>query len=189
MNSMKPCLVAGALVFGSMLAACSTPLEPMQSGRGPQLPSAGPTGEYHVTFPDEGPAATRYIRLTLGDDMAKDCGLVQSHFEFDSAEPLPQDKATLKALAECLDRPKYTSVQLSLVGRADNRGTSNYNEALAMRRAERVKKILVDAGMNGDRISTVSRGDRGAVGGENLVFSYGYDRRVDAVSELVHAPR
>ncbi len=120
----------------------------------------------------------------------RDCGLVQTHFEFDSAEPLPQDKLVLRSLAECLDRPKYQGVTLSLMGRADVRGTSAYNDGLALRRAVRVKELLIVAGMKAERISTDSRGAHGAVGGEDLAFSYGYDRRVDAsLVGLVHAPR
>jgi OOP family OmpA-OmpF porin len=113
---------------------------------------------------------------------------VQTHFEFDSAEPLPQDKVTLQSLAACLDRSKYSDVQVSLVGRADRRGSPGYNEALAQRRADRVKKLLVDYGMNAGRIRTASNGDRGAVGGNFLEFSYGFDRRVDAKEDVSHAP-
>ncbi len=120
--------------------------------------------------------------------MAKDCGLVQTHFEFDSAEPLPEDKTTLQGLAACLDRPKYSDVEVSLVGRADRRGTPGYNEALAQRRADRVKQLLVDYGMHADRIRTASTGARGAVGGKLLEFSYGFDRRVDAREDVSHAP-
>jgi hypothetical protein len=38
------------------------------------------------------------------------------------------------------------------------------------------------------RISTTSRGDVGAVG-DDMLYSYGYDRRVDAIVHVVHAPR
>ena len=188
MNSMKPLLLASTLVLGTFGGACSAPLPPTQSAKEAPLPDSGPTHTYKVTFPDEGPAATRYIHLTLGEDMARDCGLVQTHFEFDSAEPLPQDKTVLLGLAACLDRPKYIDVQVSLSGRADRRGTPGYNEDLALRRAERVKKLLVEYGMSANRIRTASHGDRGAVGGEGLVFSYGYDRRVDATEDVTHAP-
>jgi outer membrane protein OmpA-like peptidoglycan-associated protein len=189
MNSMKSLLlVTGALALGMLATACSA-LPPTQAAAGPRLPDPGPTHQYRVNFPDEGQAEARYIHLTLGADMAADCGLVQTHFDFDSAEPLPQDQLVIKSLAQCLDRPKYTGVQLSLVGRADRRGTSTYNAGLALRRAESVKKLLIKAGMTEDRITTASRGDTGAVGGADLAFSYGYDRRVDALVEVVHAPR
>lgn len=189
MSSMNPCLFTGALVLSTLVAACAAPLPPTQSSATAKLADPGPTRQYHVTFPDEGRGAARYIHLTLGEDLAKDCGLVQTHFEFDSAEPLPQDQLVLKALAACLDLPKYDGVQLALVGRADRRGTADYNEGLALRRAERVKALLMASGMTADRISTASRGDRGAIGGDDMQYSYGYDRRVDAIVAVVHAPR
>ncbi len=188
MSSMKSCLLlAGGLALGA-LTACAAPLPPTQSAAGPRMPDAGPTHQYHVTFPEEEGGATRFIHLTLGEDLAADCGLSRTHFEFDSSEPLAEDQLALKGLAQCLDRPKYTGVQLSLVGRADRRGAAAYNEALALRRAVRVKKLLIDAGMAEARISTASNGDRGAVGG-GVEYSFGYDRRVDALVETVHAPR
>jgi OmpA-OmpF porin, OOP family len=186
MNSMRPFLLLPFL--GALVTACSAPLPPTQSARTSPLPDAGPTHQYHVVFPDEGRGEARYIHLTLGDDMALDCGLTRTHFEFDSAEPLPQDRLVLKSLAACLDRPKYLGVQLSLVGRADSRGSEDYNVALALRRAVRVKVLLVDAGMAEDRIKTASRGDRDSVG-DDMKYSYGYDRRVDAIIPVVHAPR
>jgi OOP family OmpA-OmpF porin len=189
MSFMKSSLLlAGGLVLGTLVAACSAPMPPTQSTKVARLPDPGPTHQYHVTFPDEGRGAARYIHITLGPDLAVDCGLVQTHFEFDSAEPLPQDQLALKSLAACLDLPKYLGAQLSLVGRADRRGSSDYNEKLALHRAERVKVLLIAAGMGGERISTASRGDQGAVG-DDTTYSYGYDRRVDALVSPVHAPR
>lgn len=184
MNSMRPFLLLP--ILGVLVTACST-LPPTQLARTSPLPDAGPTHEYRVVFPDEGRGEARYIHLTLGEDMALDCGLTRTHFEFDSAEPLPEDQLVLKSLAACLDRPKYLGVQLSLVGRADTRGTDAYNLALALRRAVRVKVLLVKAGMAEDRIQTASRGDRDAVG-DDMKYTYGYDRRVDAILAVVHAP-
>ena len=189
MSSIKTFLLAGGLVLGALGAGCAAPMAPTQADTGPRLPSSGPSQQYHVKFPDEEGGAARYIHLTLGEDLAADCGLVRTHFEFDSAEPLAQDTLALQGLVACLDRPKYGGVQLSLVGRADRRGAADYNQGLALRRAVRVKKLLIDAGMAADRINTASRGDSGAVG-DGVEFSYGYDRRVDAVVDSgPHAPR
>jgi len=187
MRAIKSLLLTGGLALCTVTAACATPLTPLQSARGPQLPDPGVDREYQVKFPEAGHGATRYIRLTLGDDIARDCGLVRTHFEFDSAEPLAEDHLALKSLAECLDRPGLRSLQLSLVGRADRRGSAEYNIGLALRRAERVKQILVDAGMPADRIRTSSTGARAAIGDDKL-YSYGYDRRVDTVLDVIHAP-
>jgi outer membrane protein OmpA-like peptidoglycan-associated protein len=189
MKSMKSLLVTGGIILSTLLAACATPMTPVQSAAGPKLPDPGPDKQYQVEFPDPGHGMARYIGITIGDDIAKQCGLVQTHFEFDSAEPVPQDKVVLKSLAECLNQPKFNDVSLALVGRADGRGSETYNNSLGLRRAGRVKALLVDAGMSADRIKTSSRGDRGAIG-DDMAVSFGYDRRVDAVEVgVVHAPK
>jgi peptidoglycan-associated lipoprotein len=162
-------------------------LPPTQATGGSELPDAGPNDEYQVKFPDEGRGAARYIGLSLGKDLARDCGLVQTHFAFDSSEPLPEDQLVLRSLAQCLDRPGLIHMKLHLVGRTDIRGTDAYNAALGLRRADRVKTLLVAAGMVSSRIDVASKGDRGAVG-DDMEYSYGYDRRVDAVVHVTHAP-
>jgi OOP family OmpA-OmpF porin len=188
-NAKKSFLVAGGFILGTLLAACAAPMAPTQSAHGPKMPDPGADKQYTVEFPDPGHGVARYIGITIGDDVAKQCGLVQTHFEFDSAEPVPQDKVVLKGLAECLNQPKFTDVTLALVGRADGRGTVAYNNALGLKRAGRVKDLLMEAGMSADRIKTSSRGDRGAIG-DDMAVSFGYDRRVDAVEVgVVHAPR
>lgn len=188
MRSIQSLLPAATLALCTFMAACAAPMAPTQSGALAKLPDPGPDQEYQVVFPPGSPGATRYIHIQIGEDIAANCGLVQTHFAFDSAEPLVPDQLVLKALAACLNQPKYVGVQVALVGRADRRGTSGYNTDLALRRAVRVKQLLVDAGMAAPRISTDTRGAAGAVG-DDVQFSYGYDRRVDAVVNAVHAPR
>lgn len=177
-----------ALTALVLVAGCVGPVSPTQSKLGTRLPVPGADGEYQVGFPDPGHGMARYIRLTLGEDMASSCGLARTHFEFDSAEPLPQDKLVLHALAVCLDQPKFQDVPISLEGRADSRGAAGYNAALGLRRALHVKKLLVEAGVLASRITTGSKGDTGAVG-DDVRYSYGYDRRVDAIVHVTHAPR
>ena len=189
MYAKKTLLVVGGFILSTLLSACAAPMAPRQSVHDPRMPDPGPDHQYTVAFPDQGHGVARYIGITIGDDIAKQCGLVQTHFEFDSAEPIPQDQIVLKALAGCLNQPKFEDVSLSLVGRADGRGTDVYNKALGLRRAERVKALLVASGMSEGRIKSSSRGDRGAIG-DDMAVSFGYDRRVDAVEVgVVHAPR
>ncbi len=188
MNFANSMPLMQAFGISLLVAGCVGPIPPTQSGLGTKLPDPGPDLEYQVEFPDPGHGVARYVRLTLGEDMARACGLSRTHFELDSAEPLPQDRALLKSLAECLDQPKFEGVKISLQGRADSRGSTGYNAALGLRRAVRVKRLLVDAGVTASRISTASKGDIGAVG-DDVRYSYGYDRRVDAIVHVTHAPR
>jgi OOP family OmpA-OmpF porin len=190
MNATRSFLLASCLVLSTLGAACATAPSPIQSGRTPQLPDAGPDGQYQVRFPDLGRGKARYIRLTIGDDRAPDCGVSLTHFAFDSAEPLPPDTFVLRSLAECVNQPTYRGLDLSLVGRADSRGSAAYNRALGLQRAKRAKEILVGAGVASDRITITSEGEARAVGDDVGAYSFGYDRRVDAaLVGVVHAPR
>jgi peptidoglycan-associated lipoprotein len=188
--AMTPFRFAAVAPF--FLAAGCGAAPPTQSSAGPTLPRPQRNEEYQVRFPDPGHGVARYIRLTLSEELSKSCGLMRTYFELDSDTLSPQDKATLHAVAECLNRPELQGSDLSIVGRADARGSSAYNADLGLRRAEAVKKLLVDAGVNEGRIVASSAGDAGAVGGDKDkdAYSHGYDRRVDVLLlGVVHAPR
>jgi OmpA-OmpF porin, OOP family len=178
-------LATGLALFAlSALATGCASMEPEQSARGPKMPDPGADKEYQVNFPDPGSGAARYIGVTIDEDLSKSCGLMRTYFAFDSAKLTGQDQATLRSVAECLDRPELKGSQLSIVGRADSRGNTAHNADLGRRRAESVKKLLVSAGIAESRIGIASRGSTGAVGTDEpdeLSYSYGYDRRVDVV--------
>ena len=177
---------AFALATGS---GCS---EPLQSGKDAKLPDPGADKEYTVTWPKMGRGADRYIRLTIGDDIAAACRLVTPHFEFDSAETRPQDVLRLRGLADCLNDERHRSLTIRLIGRADPHGDVEYNRTLGQRRADHIKTILVREGIAGERIATTTRGEAEAVGSEDETapYSMGYDRRVDIkLVGMVHAPR
>jgi OOP family OmpA-OmpF porin len=187
MMKMKSTSLAAGLALLALAAGCAR-TQPGQSSRGPEMPEPGADQEYQVDFPDQGHGMARYIRLAIDEDLSKSCGLMRTYFAFDSSKLTGEDQAALRSVAECLGRPELIGARLSIVGRADARGGAGYNADLAMRRAESVKKILIDAGVAESRISIASQGANGAVGsdGPAQVFSRGYDRRVDVV--LVGVP-
>jgi outer membrane protein OmpA-like peptidoglycan-associated protein len=187
-----PLFLAAGLTLAVLDAGCSSAAvaPPAQSARGPRLPDPGEDQEYEVNFPEEGGGATRYIRLTIGDDLSRDCGLVRAHFSFDSAEPLPQDKLALRDVSTCLNRPELLGTRIEIVGQADARGDAAYNVELGRKRAESVKRLLVLAGVADDRITTSSLGKSEAVGQDKGMYSYGFDRRVDVmIRSSAHRPR
>lgn len=187
---VKGTKLGGCLLFVALGAACAAPLSPMQAASGSALPKPDKNQEYKVKFPDEGRGKARYIVLTIGDDVAANCGKWKTqHFEFDSTEPLAEDQLRLKELAECLNQSAFIEHDVMLRGNTDERGSSTYNKELGLRRAERVKEILVSNGVAAARLQTSSSGAEAAVG-EDPRYSYGYDRRVDiALLNVVHAPR
>ena len=180
--TIKSLSLASGLALFFLASACAS-IEPGQSARGPAMPDPGSDQEYQVDFPEQGRGSARYIGIAIDEDLSKSCGLMRTYFAFDSSKLSPQDQATLRNVAECLVRPELMGSQLSIVGRADSRGSDGYNADLAMKRAGSVKRLLIDAGVAEDRISIASRGAAGAVGTDEPSdrYSYGYDRRVDVV--------
>lgn len=188
---MKLVTLTLCAALAATLSGC-TVAEPVQSGKDAKLPDPGADKAYTVTWPEMGRGQDRYIRLTIGDDMAADCALVKPHFEFDSAETRPQDVVALRSLADCLNAERHRDLYIRLIGRADPRGDMEYNRALGERRAEHVKKLLVREGVDAGRIVTTTRGESESVGSEDAKadYSFGYDRRVDIkLLGVVHAPR
>ena len=80
----------------------------------------------------------------------------QVFFAFDSAEISKDAKKDLKKQALYLK--KNTDKQITLQGRCDERGSTEYNLALGARRANAAKAVIVNDGVDSKRISTISYG-------------------------------
>jgi peptidoglycan-associated lipoprotein len=103
------------------------------------------------------------------------CPLSPVYFGFDQASLTSEATSTLNANGDCLK--KATSRNVDLVGRADSRGTTEYNMALSDRRAQAVKDYLERLGVAGGRLNKVPRGALDATGTDEA--SWAKDRRVD----------
>jgi len=102
-------------------------------------------------------------------------------FGFNKTDLSAEARATLDRQSTWLKQ--YPSVQISLEGHCDERGTREYNLALGERRANSAKNYLVAAGVTANRITTVSYGkERPAVLGSNEA-AWAQNRR--AVSIIV----
>ncbi len=87
-------------------------------------------------------------------------------FEFDSSTLSAEAESILRAKAEWMRR--NPSLTIVIEGHCDNRGTTEYNLALGERRAESVKRFLIDLGIAETRIRTISFGEeRPLVRGDN----------------------
>ncbi len=77
-------------------------------------------------------------------------------FEFDKFSLRPEARDTLKQLADWLTKNKKYGALIE--GNCDERGTTEYNLALGERRAKAAMKYLVELGINGKRLKTISYG-------------------------------
>jgi peptidoglycan-associated lipoprotein len=90
------------------------------------------------------------------DDLNRDSPFKPVFFELDSSELDDMGRAVVTGNAGLLK--KYGAWVITVEGHADERGTAEYNLALAERRAVAVKTYLVSLGVAPDRVRTVSYG-------------------------------
>lgn len=96
-------------------------------------------------------------------------------FDFDSSAILPESEvALMKKLAVLRANP---NVRIRVAGHADERGSVEYNRALGQRRAEAAKAFLVDFGIDGARITTVSFGEDRPMVNESNEEAWAKNRR------------
>jgi peptidoglycan-associated lipoprotein len=97
------------------------------------------------------------------------------HFAFDDAQLSDAARRELQQTAECLRREGNS--RYVLIGRADPRGTTEYNLALGERRARSVQRYLVALGIREARLAVSSEGSEGATGTDEAGWQQ--DRRVE----------
>jgi peptidoglycan-associated lipoprotein len=104
-------------------------------------------------------------------------GLLTIYFDFDSAAISPEAMATLKSNAERIK--SVPKIVIQIAGHCDSRGTQEYNLALGERRALAVRTFLIQCGVSGDRLVTISYGSEfPAVPGNNET-AWSKNRRVE----------
>ncbi len=132
-----------------LLAACEAP---NGSGSG-----AGGSGNANGSGAPVRPGSQEELAANVGDRV---------FFDLDSSAINSEAQGTLQRQAQWLKQ--YSSVNVSVEGHCDERGTREYNLALGQRRAASTKKYLVSLGVPANRISVISYGkERPAVLGSN----------------------
>lgn len=123
--------------------------------------------------------------VSVSDDLVAACKLrfddVPSapKFDFDRSDLGEEDNDLLAQIATCVTTGPLRGRSLTLVGRADSRGESEYNMALGDRRASSVGQYLTALGVAGTRLTESSRGKLDAMGTDEPGWQR--DRRVDVL--------
>ncbi len=120
--------------------------------------------------------------LSIGTDIAAACGIKAMEgpapqFDYDAAELSPEDKSILDQIATCLISGPLKGKAVDLIGRADPRGTDEYNLGLGARRSNAVNAYLVRLGVPNTQLGASTRGELEATGTDESGWQK--DRRVD----------
>jgi peptidoglycan-associated lipoprotein len=122
--------------------------------------------------------------LALSGDIVQLCGIkvtanatAAPSFDYNKEELHPEDRQVLDQLATCLMTGALKGKAVSLVGRADPRGTEEYNLGLGSRRAASVSSYLERLGVGKPQLGVTTRGALDATGTDEAGWQK--DRRVD----------
>jgi peptidoglycan-associated lipoprotein len=161
----KNALLRGLVLAGLCLSVGAAGCKSSGSGAAPE--DSGVTGS---EFDDGGMASSD------AGKRGRAIGLETVYFDFDSFQIRDDAKPLLKGNAQVIST-KGQWPTLVIEGYCDERGSEEYNLALGEKRAEQVKRYLVDLGVPGGRLDTVSFGEANpAVQGHDEA-AWRYNRR------------
>lgn len=137
-----------ALVMGLSAAGCSTSAA--------SKPTKGTAAKTAASSQKTGSSLEAFQKGTLGKG-GETGPLADVNFDFDRYSIRPDARASLKQHAGWLKA--NPQVKIEIEGHCDERGTSDYNLALGVRRADAAKQFLVASGIGSDRLSIISYGE------------------------------
>lgn len=108
-------------------------------------------------------------------------GMLPVYFSFDQATIRPDMVEVMVDNAKHLKQTPGSHVIVE--GNTDDRGTKEYNLALAERRAQNTRQYLIDLGINPVRVRTISYGEEKPLFPGQDDESYAKNRRADFVLE------
>ena len=179
--SMTRCTALLVILVAGACSSKKSPQTPAQVVAPPTNPA--PAAAAQAQKP---PATTP--NLAIDPKLAARCKLGLSNvkeapkFAYNDSDLLPEDRDALAMIAECLVKGPLAGHELRLVGRADPRGTDEYNLALGTRRADTVRQYLQRLGVPAKQLAPTTRGEIDATGDDES--GWRRDRRVDL--ELVN---
>ncbi|HEU0031787.1 MAG TPA: OmpA family protein [Kofleriaceae bacterium] len=121
--------------------------------------------------------------LAISGDIVALCNLkiektaAQPKFDYDKDELTEPDRKVLDQIAACMTTGPLKGKTVSLIGRADPRGTEEYNMGLGSRRAQSVSQYLGRLGVGQPQLAVTTRGALDAKGSDEAGWKE--DRRVD----------
>jgi peptidoglycan-associated lipoprotein len=111
------------------------------------------TARVTVNLPPEAPptATSNATEEELFSRNVKDI-----YFDYDKDNVRASEQGSLQGDAQFLQQ--HATIHITIEGHCDERGSTEYNLALGTSRADAVKNALIQAGVSGDRIKTITMG-------------------------------
>lgn len=158
-------LVLSALVMSVGLAACdSGPSAPVsQTGPGQAGPGQPPRAAAAPAAQSPEPAAMAELK--------------NIHFDLDQAKIRSSDARLLQDNARWLKSRRDMTIVIG--GHADERGSDDHNLKLGERRANAVRGYLIAQGVEADRVTTASYGERSPLCPEHTEGCWAQNRRAE----------
>ncbi len=98
------------------------------------------------------------------------------YFDYDSSDLNAEARSALDSAAAYLQ--SNASINVQVQGHCDERGTREYNYALGQRRSDTVREYLVQKGISGSRLNSVSYGEDRPVAPGHDESAWAQNRRV-----------
>jgi len=184
---MKFMKFVSTLVFLGLLASCAENVKDEESSDYPEekvqtdLRDAQ-TGVLNDTNSSEGMSLNSDV-VSYDRSAANDPNSVLAtkiiYFKFDSDEINGESQELIAHHGKYL--ASNPDVSMRLEGHADERGTPEYNIALANRRAQSVRRLILFQGANADQIKVISYGEEKPVSLGHDEESWSMNRRVEIV--------
>lgn len=173
---MKPTPALGlALVLVVGLGACSRRPPPVTVA-----PSSAPPAAAAPARPADDSAARRAaeearVRAEAARAQAALASLI--YFDYDSFDIRSDSRAALDGKVPVLRA--NPGIRMRIAGHTDERGSTEYNIALGMRRAQAAKDYLAGFGLDGTRFETFSLGEDQPVMAGSMESAWSRNRRAE----------
>ncbi len=168
--TMRRILVMGVLAITMLATGCAkkaaqTPPTPPQPPPTRETPPTPPSTDTTTPVPTPG------TKILGSGDFAP------VYFDYDAYSLREDSRGVLDANAKLLRDNAGTKITIE--GHCDERGTSEYNQALGERRAQAARDYLVNAGIDTGRLQIVSYG-------KERPFNAGHDEAAWAENRRAH---
>ncbi len=184
MNTTTLALVLATAALCTQMAGCSKDKPKAKTTPTPITEKPAATDKMEKAVPQITTDTQVSSGLAVSGDIAAACGLKVASpttpnptFDYDKDEITGDDKAVLDQIAVCLTTGALKGKAVALIGRADPRGTEEYNLGLGSRRAASVGKYLGRLGVGDPQLAVTTRGAIDATGTDESGWKQ--DRRVD----------